>query len=472
MSNVLVSLSYPVFVILFSYFVLLVVFSFFLSLIGIIEGRKRSWESEEEDYPLTYLSSAAIPVSIIMPAANEEAWIRDSILSVLNLNYPKLEIIIVDDNSKDNTFQIINGMLGLYPVDVPYIKHYQDGQVRVILKSKKYPHVTVIRKLVSSSKAGAVNAGLNLAKYDYVCMVDADTILEPNAILKVMAPVGREPEKIIGVGSYFALSNYLNIKDGMLVERSFSFNPIVAYQNIEYIRSFIGSRLGWSRYNAMPVVAGGFNMWRRDVLYNLGGFALDFTCEDIEFTFRAQDYMAKNKDKNYKIIMLPYFVGRTDGPANISSLISQRSRWQRVTNETVARYKYMVLNPRYGWFAFLTLPYFVFYEVLGVFFELAGFGFSLAGWLSGLMDIRTFAAFVLLMLLTQMSISLFSILSFVRIQRVYRLSYIFYLLFLSFVEIFFYRWIIYLGKLHGTYTYFLRRKDFNRYQRKTRNNVK
>ncbi|MFA5176584.1 MAG: glycosyltransferase family 2 protein [Candidatus Omnitrophota bacterium] len=468
MAVFIANFTYFIFIFFFAYFLFLSAFYLFLAALGYIEGRKRSWESRTEDYPLAYLASNALSVSIIMPARNEEGWIADALLSILNLNYPKFEVIIVDDDSQDNTLEIVNKILESKPLDMPYIKHYKDGVIRTIFKSTKYPNVTVISKDKGLKKAGAVNAGLNFARNEYVCVVDADTVLEQNALLKVMAHVGRDPDKIIGIGSYFGLSNDLRIKDGRILEKRFSLNPLIAYQNLEYIRSFIGNRIGLSKYNAMPVVAGGFSMWRRDILYELGGFSADFTCEDIEFTFRAHDYLVKNKDKDYRIVMLPYSVGWTEGPSSVSSIISQRSRWQRVTNETVAHYKYMILNPRFGVFAFLTLPYFLLYEVLGVFFELAGIFFIGLGWLSGLLDIKVFLLFALLMTLTQAVTSIFSIFSFVRVQRLFPLGYTAYLMFLSLTEYLWYRWVISAAKLVGTYTFLRGIKEHNQYQRARR----
>jgi cellulose synthase/poly-beta-1,6-N-acetylglucosamine synthase-like glycosyltransferase len=461
-------LTYFSFIFFFSYFFFLSVFYLFLAFLGFIEGRKRSWESQTEDYPLAYLASNAISVSIIMPARNEEGWIADALLAVLNLNYPKFEVIIVDDDSQDKTLEIVDKILKLKPLDMPYIKHYKDGVIHTIFKSAKYPNVTVISKDKGLKKAGAVNAGLNFARNEYVCVVDADTVLEQNALLKVMAHVGRDPDKIIGIGSYFGLSNDLKIKEGRILERRFSLNPLIAFQNLEYVRSFIGNRLGWSKYNAMPIVSGGFSMWRRDVLYELGGFSADFTCEDIEFTFRAHDYLVKNKDKDYRIIMLPYSVGWTEGPSNVNSLISQRSRWQRVTDETVAHYKYMILNPRFGAFAFLTLPYFLLYEVLGVFFETASILLMGLGWLQGLFNWKVFLVFVIFMALTQAVTTIISIFSFTRVQRLFPLHYITYLIFLSFTESLWYRWLIAAAKLLGTYTFLRGVKEHNQYQRAKR----
>jgi cellulose synthase/poly-beta-1,6-N-acetylglucosamine synthase-like glycosyltransferase len=443
-------------------------FYLFLALFGSREDEKREKESEKESYPLLYFSSLVIPVSIILPARNEEEWIKDSLMSLLNLNYPSFEIIVVDDGSTDRTFKILTDFLDLKSIDTIYTKHYKDGLVKQILKSSKYPHVTVIHKESGHKKAGAVNAGLNLAKHKYVCVIDADTILEPDSLMKVMAQVHKRPDKIIGIGSSFGLSNGIKIKDGRVVERSFSYNPIIAYQNLEYIRTFIGNRLGWSKFNAMPNIAGGFGVWRSDVLYELGGFSSDFTCEDIELTFRVHDYILKNKKKDQKILMMPYYIGWTEGPSNISSLIKQRDRWQRVVLETVWRYKYMMCNPKYGSFAFLVYPYFILYESLGIFFEIASLAFVTWGFMINMLNLRTFFGFLLLMGLTQFIISLLSVLTFVRGQRIFKMPYVAYLIFLSSVEFFWYRIILSVAKLSGTINYFRRVKTYDQYVREKR----
>ena len=457
------------FIIFFSYFVVLTVYYLILALIGLLETGRRMEESRNEDYPFFYSSSFAIPVSIVIPAHNEEEWIRDCVMSVLNLDYPKFEVIIVDDFSSDATPKILNDMLGLFPVESLYTKHYKDGKVEAILKSSKYPNVKVMRKSASSlKKAGTVNAGLNIARYEYVCALDADTILEPDALLKVMAQVQKDPEHIIGMGSYFGLSNGIKVRNGRIIERTFSYQPIVAYQNLEYIRTFIGNRMAWSRFNAVPVVAGGFAVWRRDMLYDTGGYSAEFTCEDMEITFRAREYALINKKANYKIEMLPYYVGWTEGPSNIKSLISQRERWQRVIDETITKYAHMICNPKYGAFAFFTLPYFVLYEVAGVFFEMISIGFLIWGSIMGMFSIKVFLAFLALMLLSQCLVSILSIFVFIRTQRIFRVRYVAYLLFLSMVEFFWYRWLLSLAKIVGTYKFFRGARAFDRYQREKR----
>ena len=311
-------------------------------------------------------------------------------------------------------------------------------------------------------------AGLNVAKYKYVCVIDADTIVEQDALLKVMAQVEKDPDKVIGIGSYFGLINGFKIKDGRITDYSFSYNPLIAYQNLEYVRSFFGNRIAWSSFNAMPNVAGGFGVWRRDVAYELGGYSTEYTCEDIEMTFRAHDYVVKNKDKGYRILMLPYYAGWTEGPSNIRSLVSQRERWQRVINEVVFGYKHMLFNPRYRWMGFFTMPYFLFYEVLGVFVEVISLAAVVWAWIVGILDVRIFLAYFCFMLLCQALISIMSIFTFVYDQKVFRLKYIIYLIFLSLVELFWYTWIISFSRLIGMFRSFFRYRGYDQYVREKR----
>ncbi|MDD3905015.1 MAG: glycosyltransferase [Candidatus Omnitrophica bacterium] len=459
---------YAISVAFFIYFVILIAYYMFLAIVGFIEERRKRWEAEAEDYPLTYFSSFTLPVSIIIPARNEEEWIRDAFLSILNLNYPEFEVVVVDDKSTDRTMAILDEILSLQPVETPYLKHFKDGKVIEILKSAKHPNVTVISKTEGLKKAGAVNAGLNMARHKYVCVIDADTVLERDSLLKVMAYVEKDPERVIGIGSYFGLSNGFKIKDGIIEKRSFSLNPLLAYQNLEYVRSFFGNRIAWSAFNAMPNVPGGFGIWRRDVLYDMGGYSTDYTCEDIEITFRAHDYIVKNRDKDYKIIMLPYYVSWTEGPANIKSLLSQRGRWQRVIDETVWGYKYMLFNPRFRGFGLITMPYYLLYEVLGVFLEVVSILLIAWGCLSGILDVKIFLAFFLLSAAAQTFISLASLFTFIRSQKVFKLNYVLYMIFLAFTEMFWYKWIISISKVTGTIDFLRNKKTFDQYKREKR----
>lgn len=456
---------YSAFLVFFGYYIILTLYYLFLVLVGLLETEKRSEEEAGEDYLTLAASVFALPISVIIPVRNEEDWIANSLKSVLNLNYPEFEIIVVDDGSTDGTSQVLDSILKLKSVDRVFVDRFHNGKIREIFDSQLYPKVHVIAKVGGYKKAGAVNAGLNFARYKYICVVDADTLLEPDCLLRVMANVEKDPENIVGIGSYFGLVNGFKIKEGRILERSFSGNPFVAYQNLEYIRTFIANRTAWSKYNAMPNVAGGFGVWRRDILLELGGYSTEFSCEDIELTFRVHDYIVKNKKTGYKILMLPYYTGWTEGPSNIVSLLLQRNRWQRVTDEVIWRYRHMIFNPKYGMFGLLTLPYFLFYEALGVFFEIISIALVVWGWLAGILDTKIFLAFFLLMMFSQIYLSLLSIFAFARSQRIFKSRDVAYLVLLSFLEFFWYRWLITISKIMGTISYFSGVRVYDTYKR-------
>jgi len=188
----------------------------------------------------------------------------------------------------------------------------------------------------------------------------------------------------------------------------------------------------------------------------------------MEFTFRVQDYMAKHKEKEYAIGMLPYFAGWTEGPDNVKSLIIQRERWQRVVCETLWKYRYMTFNPKYGTLAFLVIPYHILYEALGVFMEVLSLLLVFCGWSWGILSLRTFCAFVGLMVLAQGITSLFCLVAFIQGQKIFGLRYTLYLALLGLLEFFWYRWIVLLARISGTCRFFLGVRDPTQYQRTKR----
>ncbi len=453
------------FIVFFGYFILQTFFYLFFAGVGLFQSRRRALQSRDEDFSIISSSHFTVPVSVILPAHNEELWIADALKSILNLDYPEFEVIVVNDGSTDRTMEILNTMLSLEVLNKAYTDQFHSGEIHEVYKTRNYRNVTVITKTGGFKKAGAVNAGLNFVRYKYVCVVDSDTVLEPDTLLKVMAQVEKDPDTIIGAGSYFGLVNGFKIEEGKILEKSFSFNPLVAYQNLEYIRSFMSSRLSWSAFNAMPCVAGGFGVWRRDLVMQLHGYETGFSSEDIELTFHAHDYMVKNK-KEYRILMLPYYIGWTEGPATIPSLILQRNRWQRVVNETLWRYKHMLFNPRYKWFAFLTFPYFLLYEVFGVFIETASIAILTWACCIKMLDVKGYGACLLFMVLIQAFISLSVLFVFIRDQKIFRFRYTCYLILLSFLEFFVYKWITMTAKILGMFDYCRGIRVYDQYKRK------
>jgi cellulose synthase/poly-beta-1,6-N-acetylglucosamine synthase-like glycosyltransferase len=182
------------------------------------------------------------------------------------------------------------------------------------------------------------------------------------------------------------------------------------------------------------------------------------------FTFQAHDYMVKNQ-KDYQILMLPYYVGWTNGPSTIPALIQQRNRWQRVTNEAVWRYRYMFLNPKYKWLAVFTYPYLLVYEVFGVFVEIFSIAMLTWAWFIHILDLKIYLSYLFFLVMVQAFISLSVIFAFIRDQQIFRFRYTCYLILLSFLELFAYRWIIAVARIRGIFGSIRGVRDFDQFKR-------
>jgi cellulose synthase/poly-beta-1,6-N-acetylglucosamine synthase-like glycosyltransferase len=242
-----------------------------------------------------------------------------------------------------------------------------DG-VHAVYRSATDPRLTVVDKIGGGSKAGALNCGVNFARFRYVLCVDGDTIYERDALLKGMRLVLRDPARIVGVTSQIVVASHPEqpYEESRGLMRS---SLLHNFQHLEYLRSFLNDRLAWSRMGFMLCASGAFALYRRDVIEEVGGFSPEFSCEDMEFTFRVHEHFLRN-GRPFRVVAMPDPVGRTEGPDRIGSLVSQRARWQRVMLETAWSYRRMILNPRYKAFGLLGLPFCIVSEIVAPFVEI------------------------------------------------------------------------------------------------------
>jgi cellulose synthase/poly-beta-1,6-N-acetylglucosamine synthase-like glycosyltransferase len=327
-----------------------------------------SRQARHEDYDAIADSTFTIPVSIIAPAFNEEVLIVAAVRSLLRLEYPHYEVIVVNDGSSDGTLRILQEAFDLQPRESFVRRVFSTRPIRGAYVSRVDPRLTVIDK-ENGGKSDGLNAGLNFARFRYICTVDSDTVFHPHALLRAMRLVLRDPQRIVGVTSHVAISR--RPEEGNLgragTER-IDEGTLTNYQHLDYLRAFLINRLGWSRLDFMLCSVGAFAIWRRDLVVELGGFSGAFTCEDIEFTFRVHEHFRRRKEP-YRVLALAEAAGRTEGPDTIARLVSQRARWQRVITETVWHYRRMFLNPRYGSVGLLGMPYYTLVEVLAPVFQ-------------------------------------------------------------------------------------------------------
>jgi cellulose synthase/poly-beta-1,6-N-acetylglucosamine synthase-like glycosyltransferase len=377
----LYAVVYGLFVVCLVYTAALYAFVVFLVVNALREARERREESAAEDFDALESSRFTIPVSVIVPAWNEEVAIVAVVGSLLAQNYSEYEVIVVSDGSTDRTVSLLVEAYGLEPIDRTPRQPLPHARIRTIYGSARQPRLTLIDK-DNGGKADALNAGCSYARYRYVCCVDGDTAYFADALARAMRPAMQDPGSVVGVSSLFIVSRQPETEAaGDAAGRPMDRQWLTNFQYLDLLRSFLCYRLAWSRMGFMLCMAGAFSVWRRDAIFEAGGFSPEFSCEDIELTFRIHE-LFRRQGRPCRILTLPDLVGATEGPSRPRDLAKQRVRWQRVVVETVWAYRGMLARPRYGSVAFAGMPYYVLYEALAPFFQaISVIGLGLAIWL-------------------------------------------------------------------------------------------
>jgi biofilm PGA synthesis N-glycosyltransferase PgaC len=449
------------------YVYLIAVFgAFALMLIGsALEHRYVTRQGQTEDYDMLSASRFTIPVSVIAPAYNESVMVECAVRSLLAFNNPGLEVIVVNDGSRDGTLDVLRRAFDLERREVFYRKRFETAPVRGVYGSRTHRNLIVVDK-ENGGKADALNAGLNLARYRYICTVDSDTVYFPDALLHSMRFAMRDPATVVGVTSNVTISRRPE-HDGRTDSLRAEDHLLTRFQLLDYVRAFLTNRLGWTRGNFMLCSSGAFAIWRHDIIVELGGFSPRFTCEDIEFTFRVHERLRRDKRK-FRVIALPESVGRTEGPDTIGRLISQRARWQRVINETVWHYRRMLCNPRYGSVGLVGMPLYLLVEVLAPIFEMLSVIIAPAAWWLGVLD---WHGFVLMLAATALANGLFTNAALLMNERgahTYPVGELLRLMLLGVADLFIYRPVLVVAQAKGLVDFLRGKKAWNKFERNRR----
>ncbi|WP_123043645.1 glycosyltransferase family 2 protein [Cohnella candidum] len=303
------------------------------------------------------------PVSILVPAYNEEAGIYGSVRSLLGIEYPEFEIIVINDGSKDGTLQTMIEGFRMEPVHRAVRMRLQTEKVRAVYRSALYDNLYLIDK-DNGGKADALNAGINYGSYPYFCSLDGDSVLERHSFLKVMKPILESGEEVIASGGSIRIANGCKIESGEVVEVGLSNRPLVVMQVIEYLRAFLLGRIGMSRHNLLLIISGAFGVFNKHWVIEAGGYRRHTVGEDMELIIRLHR-LNKDRKLNKQIIYVPDPVCWTEAPESATYLRRQRNRWHRGLLESLLLHKSMLFNPKYGMVGWFSLPYFLFVELLG-----------------------------------------------------------------------------------------------------------
>jgi len=298
-----------------------------------------------------------------------------------------------------------------------------------------------------------------------VCGVDADMVFARDALSTTMPAFMRNPGSVVGLTSFFETS--ANPAASLLAGVSYripDLRPLILFQVLDYLRAFFNNRLAWSRYGFMLCAAGAFQVWRRDLVDELRGWSPAFTCEDIEFTFRAHRFL-RERGSPYRILSLPVRVGVTEGPDDMRKLVAQRERWQRVIVETWWANRKMCFNRRYGSVGLLGMPYYLLSEIVAPVFEVLAVATLAVGAAAGLVDWNVFLLVLLLISLVNSVLSAGALLMADLESPAYRLAGVVRLLALMPLELLVYRPFMSWARIKGTWRFLRGDKGWHKYER-------
>ena len=375
-----------------AYFLVLNSFYALLLILAVPEIWEQGRLAEDEDFQRLMQSDALPPITILVPAYNESATIEASVTAILTLEYRNFEVIVVNDGSKDDTMDRLRHAFDLFEIPRTYPETIPSAPVRGVYRSRARTRLMVIDK-ENGGKADSLNAAINASRFPLVIAVDADTLIEPDALLRLTRPflLGR---KIAAVGGTVRVANSCTVKDGRVADARVPRRFLPGIQVVEYLRAFLFGRLGWNRLGGSLVISGAFGLFRKEYLLAIGGYRLESIVEDMDLVIRLHRYLRRQKIA-YEISFIPDPVAWTEVPESGRILGRQRERWHRGLIAAVWEYRGMLFNPRYGRVGLVAVPFFALGEMLAPLIEVLGYVVTIVGLAYGVINV----SFALLFLL-------------------------------------------------------------------------
>ncbi len=362
-----------------------------LLLLSSIEGHIQNRNYQFKKNLFLFRPGILPSISIIAPAYNEQLNILESVHSLLNLSYPDYELIVVNDGSQDDTLNLLIENFKLVRVDTKVTYPLNTQPIRGLYKNYDFPRLVVVDK-ANGGKADSLNVGINISTKDYFCGIDADSLLEPEALLRAVATILDNDQETVAIGGNIYPINGCKIEHGHIVNKNIPNQWLARFQMIEYLRAFMAGRLGWARMDMLLIISGAFGVFNVKRIINIGGyltekgiFKKDTVGEDMELVIRLIRYMRENRLK-YKVSYAYNANCWTEVPEKIDSFVRQRDRWQRGLIDILYFHRKLIFNPKYGRVGLIGLPYFLIFEAIGPLFESMGLVFIVLAWFLGLLN--------------------------------------------------------------------------------------
>lgn len=373
-----------------SYFVFTSAFYLLLNYLAVVKVFRHLEETALEQFHVSY-TGLEPPISLLVPAYNESKGIVTTVNSVLQLEYPELEVVVVNDGSTDDTLEILKKAFKLEIAPEVYRRDLDTQPVHHIYRSRMHRNLRVVDK-ANGGKADALNAGINCARYPLFCSIDADSFLERQSLRRVVLPF-IEDSRTVAVGGTVRIANGCEVVEGAVSEIHLPTNILALFQIVEYLRAFLFGRMGWAQLNALLIVSGAFGLFQRAAVLRAGGYDTETLGEDMELVVRLHHHLVE-KDEPYQITFVPEPICWTEVPTDLSVLRTQRARWQRGLSESLWMHRGLMFHRRAGWVGWIGMPFMFLVEWLSPVIEVVGYVYMVLGLLFGFVDREVMAVFL------------------------------------------------------------------------------
>lgn len=387
------------------YFALLNFFYLILYSLSLIVIYQRFRLLELEDFDKLLSSVDLPPISILVPAYNEEVHIVGNVRSLLTIDYRAIEIIVINDGSTDRTLEILKKAFDLVYIEPAVLKRLETQKVKNVYHSKNVPNLLVVDK-ENGGKSDSLNAGINICRTPFFLTIDADTIVQKDALLHMIRPV--LIKKGTAAGVCIGVANDCKIQFGQMIKVRFPRQILPAIQVVEYLRAFLFGRLGWNYLGGAVIISGAYGLFNKDAIVECGGYLTNTVGEDIELIVRIHHHMRK-LSKEYNVQFIPDPAAWTEVPFNVSGWRTQRERWHRGLIDTIWRYRGMLFNPRYGAIGMVSFPFYAIFEMLHPVIQLFSYFMIALGYYLHVLDMGFILFFFALTLGFTLSLSFFAI---------------------------------------------------------------
>lgn len=326
-----------------------------------------------------------MPISILVPAFNEEVTIIDTVKSMLQLDYKLFEIIIIDDGSTDRTVEKLLQTFSFIQKNRPINRKLPCTKEDAVYEARiNIVNLTLITK-ENSGKSDSLNMGINVAKFPYFVTLDADSLLLKNSLEKIIQPV-LENRHIIAVGGMVQVAQPVKMVNGEITDYRIPWQPIIGMQVVEYDRSFLASRILLDQFNGNLIVSGAFGLYKKDVVIAVGGYKSDTVGEDMELIMRLHTFMLEHQYP-YKIHYQPDALCLSQSPSSLLDVFKQRRRWHMGLFQSMIRYPELILKFRYKPIGFISYIYYIIFELLGPIIEVFGILTIVLAWQFDLLNV-------------------------------------------------------------------------------------